>query len=300
MWVACWRESAVIEQMLAHNLAAIADRDFDFFVGVYPNDPATVRAAKRAARTDARVHVAESPHEGPTSKGDCLNWIYQRMLLFEEESGRRYQIVVIHDAEDLIHPRSFERIRMAAGAGYEMIQVPVLALPTPLHELTHGLYCDDFAESQLKDLISRVEMGGFLPGCGVGTGFRREALDRLAMAEANRLFDPSSLTEDYDNGLRLYRAGARQIFLPVEWESGAAVATREYFPRGVVAAVRQRSRWITGNALQAWERFGWGAGLPRGVDSKVFPVERQKGSLGGSAGVAGEPDALLHRMGEGG
>lgn len=286
IWVACWRESGVIGQMLGHNLTAIADPDFDFFVGVYPNDHETVAAAERAARAHTRVHVAAVPHDGPTSKADCLNWIYQRMLLHEEETGERYSLVVIHDAEDLVHPWSLDRIRRAAGQGYDMIQVPVLALPTPSREITHGLYCDDFAESQSKDLISRVEMGGFLPGCGVGTGFRREALDRLAAADANRLFDPGSLTEDYDNGLRLFREGARQIFLPVEKLAGAPLATREYFPRDLAAAIRQRSRWITGNALQAWERFGWGRGLPNAWVQRYFFWRDRKGLWGAPLGLA--------------
>ncbi len=34
---------------------------------------------------------------------------------------------------------------------------------------------------------------------------------------------------------------------------GRPVATREYFPRNFRAAVRQRTRWVTGIALQSWE-----------------------------------------------
>lgn len=280
VWVACWRESGVLERMLEHNLSAIADRDCHFFIGVYPNDEETGAAAARAASLNCRVHVAEVPHEGPTSKADCLNWIYQQMLSFEEESGRRHELVVIHDAEDVIHPRSFDAIRAAAGEGCEMVQVPVLALPTPPWELTHGMYCDDFAESQYKDLATRVAMGGFLPGCGVGTGFRRDALDALAAAESNRLFDPASLTEDYDIGLRLFRRGARPAFLPVRWDGAEPVATREFFPRRVWAAVKQRSRWITGNSLQTWERSGWGKGLRNPWVQRYFFWRDRKGLWG--------------------
>jgi adsorption protein B len=35
------------------------------------------------------------------------------------------------------------------------------------------------------------------------------------------------------------------------------VATREYFPRSLRTAIRQRTRWVTGIALQCWERRGW-------------------------------------------
>lgn len=177
MFIPLWQEADVIGRMLEHNLAVIDYRNYQVFIGVYPNDTETRQAVLAAQRRHNRVHLAEVPHEGPTCKADCLNWIYQRMLLEEEEQGCHFDLVVVHDAEDLIHPKGFERINRHAD-NYDMIQLPVLALPTPWTDLTHGVYCDDFAESQGKDLVTRVELGGFLPGCGVGTGFRRDALDR--------------------------------------------------------------------------------------------------------------------------
>ena len=71
-----------------------------------------------------------------------------------------------------------------------MIQIPVLALPTPLREITHGVYCDEFCESQYKDMMARSLMGGFIPSNGVGTGFSRRALEMLAAAYSNRIFEP--------------------------------------------------------------------------------------------------------------
>ena len=35
------------------------------------------------------------------------------------------------------------------------------------------------------------------------------------------------------------------------------MATREYFPQGLYASVRQRSRWILGITLQTWAQIGW-------------------------------------------
>ena len=37
------------------------------------------------------------------------------------------------------------------------------------------------------------------------------------------------------------------------------MATREYFPRRFRAAISQRTRWVTGIALQSWQRHGWSA-----------------------------------------
>lgn len=256
VFVPLWREYRVIQHMLDHNIAANRYDRYDFFVGCYPNDPATAAAVREAARRIPRVHLAMCPHDGPTSKADCLNWIYQRMLLDEESSGRRFDIVVTHDAEDLIHPEALRLINYFSR-DYDMIQIPVLALPTPMRELTHGVYCDEFAEYQTKDVPARYVLGGFIPSNGVGTAFSRAALDRLAESYANRVFDPECLTEDYEIGFRVHRLGFRQLFVPIRERGNSFVATREYFPRTLRSAVKQRTRWVTGIGLQSWERHKW-------------------------------------------
>ncbi len=256
IFIALWREHAVTGQMLERTVSTLRYRNYDIFVGVYPNDDLTVRAVSEAARHHPQIQVAMLPHGGPTSKGDCLNWVFRRMREHEERTGKKYEVIVTHDAEDVVHPESLRLINWFS-ADYSMVQIPVLALPTPGHELTHGLYCDEFAEFQLKDIPVRQSLGGFLPSNGVGCGFVREALERLAETREGRIFDPASLTEDYENGLQLHALGYRQIFVPVRFENGAPVATREYFPRRRKAAARQRSRWIAGIALQGWERHGW-------------------------------------------
>ena len=256
IFVPLWQEHRVIGQMLEHNLASLRYGNYDFFVGVYPNDRLTLHAVAEIAARDPRVHIAKLPHDGPTSKGDCLNWIHARMLDFETAHCTRFDLVVTHDAEDLIHPESLRLINWFSS-DYQMVQIPVLALPTGLAEFTHGLYCDEFAEYQTKDILVRQELGGFMAGNGVGTGFDRAALDRLAATRKGRIFDPDCLTEDYENGFLLHAIGCRQIFIPLQPGTGTPVATREYFPRNFRAAVRQRSRWVAGIALQGWELHGW-------------------------------------------
>jgi adsorption protein B len=258
IFVALWHEHNVTGQMLERTLATVRYQNYDIFAGVYPNDTLTVRAVSDAAARHPRIHVAMLPHNGPTSKGDNLNWIYRRMQEYEREHGVEFPVVVTHDAEDVIHPESLKLINWFS-VDYAMVQVPVLALPTPVREFTHGLYCDEFAEYQLKDIPVRQILGGFLPSNGVGCGFDRQALERLAESREGRIFDPDSLTEDYENGFRLHQLGYRQIFLPLQLDGGEPIATREYFPRNRHAAVRQRSRWIAGITLQGWERQGWRA-----------------------------------------
>ena len=256
IFVPLWREHRVIRGMIEHNIAANRYGSFDFFVGAYPNDEPTLAVIREAEAHWKNVHLALCPHDGPTSKADCLNWIYQRLLEYEDENSAHFDIVVTHDAEDLIHPDSLRLINYY-GESFDMVQIPVLALPTPMRELTHGLYCDDFAQYQTIDVPARRMLGGFLPSNGVGTGFSRKALEKLAAAHSNQIFAPECLTEDYENGFRLHRLGCTQKFVPITRVQGNFAATREYFPRRFRAAIRQRTRWITGIALQSWERHGW-------------------------------------------
>ncbi len=256
IFVPCWKESDVIGNMVRHNLAAIRYRDFDFFLGVYPNDEATFKVARELAQTFRNVHVAACPHPGPTSKADCLNWIYQRMLLVEKHNTTRFDTVVLHDAEDLIHPDALELVNRKRDR-YGMVQVPVLPLATPLADFTHGIYCDEFAEYQTIDMPARQFSRSFIPSNGVGTGFAREILERLANERQNRIFDPASLTEDYETGVYIHQAGYPQVFAGLRRGDKGFVATREYFPQKMRSAIRQRTRWVTGIALQGWERDGW-------------------------------------------
>ncbi|MGE5568434.1 MAG: glycosyl transferase family protein [Rhodospirillales bacterium] len=260
VFVPLWHEHKVIGRMLEHNASAIRYSNYDFIVGAYPNDELTIEAVREASERIPNVHLSICPHDGPTSKADCLNWIYQHMLGIEERTGARYELIVVHDAEDLIHPLELRWLNYYAGE-YGMVQIPVLPLPTPARLFTHGVYCDEFAEYQTKDIPARQALGGFIPSNGVGTGYARWALEKLAGENANRIFDPASLTEDYENGLRLHLAGCPQLFVPIQMLPDGPVATREYFPQRIRQALRQRTRWVTGNALQSWERHGWRAGF---------------------------------------
>ena len=281
--VPLWKEHAVIARMLEHNLASLRYGDYHFFAGAYPNDGATENAVQSIADRFASVHLALCPHDGPTSKADCLNWIYQHLCLFEEQTGQRFDLIVTHDAEDLIHPEELHWMNSYAEH-YDFIQIPVLALATPLAALTHGVYCDEFAEYHSRDMVVRSEFRCFVPGSGVGTAYRREALEKLARSEANRVFEPTALTEDYDSGLRLHRLGCSQVFVPLTRANGKKldfIATREFFPQSWHAALRQRTRWVTGIALQSWERFGW-----RGSGREVYWLWRdRKGLIGSPLGV---------------
>ena len=263
-----WHEHDVIARMIEHNIAAIRYPDYHIFAGAYPNDAATQAAVRSVCERFPNVHLVLCPHDGPTSKADCLNWIYQHLCLYEEQNQERFDVLVTHDAEDLVHPEELRWINYYSTR-YDFVQTPVLALATPLRALTHGIYCDEFAEYHTRDMPVRPLLGGFIPSAGVGTGYRREALQKLAEASSNRVFEPEALTEDYENGLKLFRLGCSQAFVPLSRsdERGPGgrpgspgrnfVATREFFPNDFRSALSQRTRWVIGVALQSWERYGW-------------------------------------------
>lgn len=284
IFVPLWHEHAVIAGMIEHNVAAVDYDNYHFFIGAYPNDDPTLDTVRDLESRFPHVHLAVCPHDGPTSKADCLNWIYQRMLLYEEHAPgepARFDIIITHDAEDLIHPQAFSTINHYAD-DFEMVQIPVLPLRTGFRKFVHAIYIDEFAEWQIKDMPARRLMGSFVPSNGVGTGFTRGALDKLADAEHNLIFEPQCLTEDYENGLRLHKLGCSQIFVPLEGSGAGIVATREFFPQTARSAIRQRTRWITGIALQSWERHGW-----RGAWPQVYWFWRDR------KGLFGNPVSLL-------
>lgn len=272
--VPLWKEDGVIRQMVRNNVSRIEYLRYDFFIGVYPNDPATLEAVHELEMCFPNVHMAVCGSNGPTSKADCLNWIYERMLDFERNHQDRFEIVITHDAEDVIHPEALHWINYYCDV-YDMVQAPVLPLPTPMSQWTHGLYCDEFAEFQTKDMPGRQILGGFIPSNGVGTGFTRWALDQLA-ARDGRIFEPDCLTEDYENGLRLHFLGCPQLFMPVRFHRQEPMATREYFPQTAAAAIRQRTRWVTGIALQSWQRHGWRGG----IGTRYWLFRDRKGLIG--------------------
>ena len=60
--------------MLRAALKRLDYPDYRIFVGYYRNDPST--AAAIASVKDDRVEAVEVPADGPTTKADCLNYLY--------------------------------------------------------------------------------------------------------------------------------------------------------------------------------------------------------------------------------
>lgn len=143
----------------------------------------------------------------------------------------------------------------------DFVQLPVRPEPQPASPWIAGHYTDEFTESHGKAMIVRDALGTAIPAAGVACGFARATLGRLAAlrrAEGGAgPFAAECLTEDYELGVLVYRGGGRSRFLRLRDADGDLVATRAYFPATLDAAVRQKSRWMHGIALQSWDRLGW-------------------------------------------
>ena len=260
VFIPAFRENQVIGATIAHMLAAWPQRELMIYVGCYRNDAATLAAAMAAASAEPRVRLVTLAAAGPTTKADCLNRLYRAMAADEHRQDRRFATILLHDAEDMVHPCALQAID-AALMLRDFVQLPVRPEPQDHSRWVAGHYSDEFAESHTKGLVVRAALGGALPAAGVGCGFSRAALGdltarRAAIGEAGP-FAPECLTEDYELGLVMSSEGRGSAFLRLRDDAGALVATRSYFPNRLDAAVRQKTRWVHGIAFQGWDRMGW-------------------------------------------
>jgi adsorption protein B len=258
--VPAWDEAAVISSMLRATLRRVEHNNYRIFAGHYRNDPAT--AAAIASVVDERVEMVAVDVDGPTTKADCLNHLYAALLFYETQQGKPAKAVVLHDAEDVVHPLElglFDRLIERAG----VIQLPVLPLIDRSSPWISGHYCDEFAEAHAKEMVVREAVGASIPLAGVGCAIAREPLARLAAMHDGRPFVGGSMTEDYELGLRIGALGLKTMFVRIPARPGdrSMVSSRGHFPSSLGVAVRQKARWLGGIALAGWDRLGWRGGL---------------------------------------
>jgi bacteriophage N4 adsorption protein B len=261
--IPAWKEDGIIRQMLLGNLSWLDYHNFHIFVGVYPNDQATVTEVKEVSRLYPNVHAILNSQAGPTSKGQILNHVVQEIFAWERKVGISFDAVLMQDAEDLMHPKVFRLLNEELEQG-DFIQVPVFSLTVNQYQLVAGTYIDEFAESHTKDLLVRQHLGAAIPSAGVGTAMSRELVQ--GMLQQGNLFSSETLTEDYELGVRVRAQGYRARFaccyyLDPSTGEREFIATREYFPKRLAQSIRQKTRWTLGIVLQGWRNLGWTGNL---------------------------------------
>ncbi|TZG28138.1 glycosyl transferase family protein [Sphingomonas montanisoli] len=260
--IPAWDEQDVIGSMLRSAVDRIRHDDYRIYVGVYPNDPATIAAARTV--NSPHIRIVSGTLYGPTTKAECLNRCWRAVLEDEARDGMRVKAIVLHDAEDVIHPLElalFDRLIETS----DLVQIPVFPLADPRSPWISGHYIDEFAESHGKQMLVRERLGAGMPLAGVGCAISRDAMAALADVRGGDPFDAASLTEDYEMGLRLNALGRSARFARIAGRPGGSpIATRAYFPNTLDAAVRQKTRWMIGIALAGWEKLGWTGDLAEG------------------------------------
>jgi adsorption protein B len=297
--VPAWAEHDVIHAMVATNSRLLTYRNYHYFIGVYQNDQATIDEARRAQRDCANVHIVIVPRDGPTSKADCLNMILIGILDFEAKLGERFAGIVLHDAEDFIHPHEIAVFNSLIGTSFDFVQLPVFSFKQSLRDVVGGIYMDEFAEVHTKDLLVRKHMSGLIPCAGVSACFSRDAVVQLLQNNMGAMFQISSFTEDYDIAFRLRALGLRTTFAscPVNYtidthqqnetptfvKRSMPIATREFFPSKLSSAYRQRARWLVGIVFQGTVAHGWKGGW----GTVYFLLRDRKGILTGPTVILG-------------
>jgi adsorption protein B len=252
--VANWHEADIIERMLLGNLGRIDYRNYVIFVGTYPNDPDTISAAQKVADKYNRIKVVVNTKEGPTSKGQMINEMVTAIFDYEIINQMKFEFLMIHDSEDVIHPLSLLLINYF-GNNADFLQVPVHSFNLPLKELVGATYLDEFAEPHTKDLLVRVAMGASLPSAGVGTAMSRNLIKQYMQTQGGALLIEESLTEDYVLGVKSKSFGFKSKFLCFYKKRANGtkniIASFEYFPKLIKNSIRQKTRWNVGIIFQS-------------------------------------------------
>jgi cellulose synthase/poly-beta-1,6-N-acetylglucosamine synthase-like glycosyltransferase len=183
---------------------------------------------------DAGVGVAERS-DGPDGKGAALAWYQEREPLADGEA------MVVLDADNRVPPDLLSRFSDELDQGHTVLQAYLDVANPDASPVATASALSYWASNRMVQL-ARTNLGWTADLGGTGMCLTSEAL-----GEAGGF--GSSLVEDQDLGVRLFRSGHR-----VRWVHDVRV--RDEKPSTAGVAVRQRSRWATGRRQVAREHVG--------------------------------------------
>src|SRR6185437_7645350 len=95
IFIPCWHEHEVVDKSVELACSSVRYTNYDIYIGVYPNDPLTIEKAEQVAKRFPRVQVVVNERDGPTTKAQNLNQMWNAML--QREGTNPYDIMVLHD-----------------------------------------------------------------------------------------------------------------------------------------------------------------------------------------------------------
>ena len=256
--VASWKEPAAMTAMLEHLQASLDYRNFQIFVGVYPNDTDTIVALERLCAQRAGIHRVDVPHPGPTCRADALNWVVESVFAYEAREATPFAGMVVHGSGDVLHPLSLAYFNYLLPRK-DLIQLPVASLAQPWHALVAGAIMDEYAQLHGKDMVLR-ELAGIVPSAGAALCLSRRALQALVRLTCAKPFDVTSLSDDYGVSRTLARFDLRTLFgeFPADTQAqepvAATLAVCRHFPATFARAYRHKARRLLDLMLPSRQR----------------------------------------------
>jgi cellulose synthase/poly-beta-1,6-N-acetylglucosamine synthase-like glycosyltransferase len=226
------------EQVLGETLDRLAMSDypdFEILAIIGHDDDGTREVAEAAAHRHPEVIRVVTDYSWPKNKPKALNTALEHA---------RGEVVGVFDAEDEVHPwllRAVDHQFRVSGSDVVQAGVQLINFWSNWYSVRNVLEYFFWFKSRLH-LHARK---GFIPLGGNTVFVRRTWLDQIGG------WDPDSLTEDCDLGVRLSLAGAS---FSVAYDP--EFITREETPATFLSWLKQRTRWHQG-FLQVLRKGDW-------------------------------------------
>ncbi|MGF6376558.1 adsorption protein B [Clostridiales Family XIII bacterium PM5-7] len=263
--IASWHEENVLVDVIENMIESVhyPKSMYHIFLGVYPNDDATVAIAIELEKKYANVHCVINELPGPTSKAQNINYVIRQIKKFEKEQNWEFASLTIHDSEDVVHPYELKVTNYLLET-HEAMQFPVFPIMSMprlgnfLKTITMGTYADEFAENHFSTMVSRYNTGAFVPSAGTGFALSRATIESFGDED---VLPRDSLTEDYRLSLTLFEKKIRMYYVlervpritdknKLKWDF---IATKSIFPNTLKTAIKQKTRWILGITMQSFQ-----------------------------------------------
>ena len=221
--VAAHNESAVIGQLLQNLKSLEYPKDlYDIYVIADNCDDNTAEIAH-----DYGCIVCERHHPTKKSKGFAMEWMFERLFKME----KKYDAVVVFDADNLVHPRFLLEMNNRLLKGDRIIQ-GYLDAKNPYDTWISGTFAIAFWVIDHISHLAKTNIGLSAVRGGTGMCIATDVLERHG-------WRATCLTEDMEFTMKSLAEGIKTT-----WAHDAIVYDEK--PLTFMQSWRQRKRWAQG------------------------------------------------------